>query len=214
MPFDWGYRGGVSLATGWLAGSLGGGRLIIIGQLADTGEVKVFSSGSALDAGPALYLRSPSQHGHGAKFKEMASLKPFNGPGAVRVATTSTTSGAHLLVSGMSAPAETSVLKYDLVRPGPQAKTAELRRLGRSPRPAVLSRRCWAVTDSSRRSRLELKALLPSAAGACRPETRGRSGTVGQMATTNECRSRWLQATATKSTQKPQQLRRVAGVLC
>jgi FtsP/CotA-like multicopper oxidase with cupredoxin domain len=143
MPFGGNYRSGVSLATGWLAGSLGGGRRIIVSQLADAGEVKVFSSGSALDAGPALYLHSPSQHDHGATFKEMASLKPFNGQGAVRVATTSTTSGAHLLVSGMSAPGETSVLKYDLVRPSPQAKAVELRRLGqvtstRSSQPALL----------------------------------------------------------------------------
>jgi len=143
MPFDWDYRGGVSLATGWLAGSLGGGRRIIISQLADGGEVKVFSAGSALDAGPALYLRSPTQHDHGAKFKEMASLKPFNGPGPVRVATTSTTTGAHLLVSGMSATGETTVLKYDLVRPNPKAKTVELRRLGqvtsaKSSQPALL----------------------------------------------------------------------------
>lgn len=131
MPFGKDYRGGVSLAAGWLAGSLGGAKRIVVGQLADTGQVKVFTAGSALDGGPSLYLHSPSQHGHGAIFKEMASFKPFNGPGGARVATTSTTTGAHLLVSGMATPGgEASVVKYDLVRPSPQAKTAELRRLG------------------------------------------------------------------------------------
>ena len=130
-PFGKEYRGGVSLATGWLAGNLGGAKRIVVGQLADTGQVKIFSGGSSLDGGPAMYLHSPTEHGHGATFKEMASFKPFAGAGAARVATTSTTTGAHLLVSGMSKPgSETSVLKYDLVRPTPQAKTVELRRLG------------------------------------------------------------------------------------
>jgi len=144
MPFGKDYRSGVSLATGGIAGPLGGAKRIVVGQLAGTGQVKVFSAGSALEAGPALYLHSPSHHDEGVRFKEMASFKPFNGSGAVRVATTSTTTGAHLLVSGTTAPAgETSVLKYDLVRPSPQAKTVELRRLGqvysgRSPQPALL----------------------------------------------------------------------------
>ncbi len=131
LPFGKDYRAGISLATGWLAGSLGGAKRIVAGQLAGTGQVKVFTGGSALDGGPSLYLHSPAQHGHGATFKEMASLKPFGGPGPVRVATTSTTTGAHLLVSGVSASGgEVSVVKYDLVRPTPQARTAELRRLG------------------------------------------------------------------------------------
>src|SRR5262249_46363061 len=34
LPFDKEYRGGVSLATGWLAGSLGGAKRIIVSQLA------------------------------------------------------------------------------------------------------------------------------------------------------------------------------------
>src|SRR5262249_29157776 len=88
MPFGKDYRGGVSLATGWLAGPLGGAKRIVVGQLDKAGQVKVFSSGSALDGGPPLYLHSPSHHGQGATFKEMASFKPFNFPGAVRVATT------------------------------------------------------------------------------------------------------------------------------
>ena len=42
MPFGRAYRGGVSLATGWLAGSLGGAKRIIVSQLADKGSVKIF----------------------------------------------------------------------------------------------------------------------------------------------------------------------------
>ena len=41
-PFGDSYRGGVSLATGWLAGTLGGAQRIIVSQLADHGSVKIF----------------------------------------------------------------------------------------------------------------------------------------------------------------------------
>jgi hypothetical protein len=130
-PFGNDYRGGVSLATGWLAGSLGGAKRIIVSQLADKGSVKIFSSGSALDGGPSLYLQSPLHHDHGANFREIASFEPFGGSGGTRVATTSTTSGANLLVSGIAPGAtNTSVLKYDLVRPNAQATTLGAVRLG------------------------------------------------------------------------------------
>ena len=79
MPFGNDYRGGVSLATGWLAGTLGGAKRIVVSQLADNGAVKIFSSGSALDGGPSMYLQSPMQHDHGAHFREIASFKPFDG---------------------------------------------------------------------------------------------------------------------------------------
>ena len=36
---------------------IGGAKRIIVSQLADRGSVKIFSSGSALDGGPSLYLR-------------------------------------------------------------------------------------------------------------------------------------------------------------
>ena len=78
-PFGNDYRGGVSLATGWLAGSLGGAERIVVSQLADAGTVKVYSSGSALDDGPAIYLHSPSEHGHAPTFREIASFNPFDG---------------------------------------------------------------------------------------------------------------------------------------
>jgi FtsP/CotA-like multicopper oxidase with cupredoxin domain len=130
-PFGKDYRGGVSLATGWLAGSVGGAKRIIVSQLADKGSVKIFSSGSALDGGPSLYLQSPLHHDHGANFREIASFEPFGGSGGTRVATTSTTTGANLLVSGIAPGAtDTSVLKYDLVRPNAQATMLGAVRLG------------------------------------------------------------------------------------
>jgi FtsP/CotA-like multicopper oxidase with cupredoxin domain len=130
IPFGKEYRGGVSLATGWLAGSLGGAKRIIVSQLADRGSVKIFSSGSALDGGPPLYLHSPLHHDHGAHFREIASFEPFGSAGT-RVATTSTTTGANLLVSGIAAGStDASVLKYEFVRPSPQSTTLQAVRLG------------------------------------------------------------------------------------
>jgi hypothetical protein len=121
MPFGLDYKGGLSLATGWLAGSLGGAERIVVGQLAGPGAVKVYSSGSALQGGPAMYL-APAEHSPIVAFTEMASFTPFDGGSGVTVATTSTTSGADLLVSGISSQDNTAqVLKYQLVRPNADA---------------------------------------------------------------------------------------------
>jgi hypothetical protein len=130
-PFGNAYQAGVSLGTGWLAGSLGGAKRIVVSQLAGDGTVKVYSSGSALDGGPSMYLHSPLQHSHGADFREIASFNPFNGASGTRVATTSTTSGANLLVSGVSWPDMVArVLKYELVRAHDRAARLEAVRLG------------------------------------------------------------------------------------
>jgi hypothetical protein len=131
IPFGKDYRGGASLATGWLAGSLGGAKRIIVSQLAGSGSVKIFSSGSALDGGPSLYLQSPLHHDHNVRFREIASFEPFDGPAGTRVATTSTTTGANLLVSGVAAGGtDASVRKYEFVRPNAQSTTLQAVRLG------------------------------------------------------------------------------------
>jgi hypothetical protein len=53
-----------------------------------------------------------------SEFTEAASLQPFGGDTGVRVATTSTTIGADLLVSGFSQEDNaTQVRKYQFVRP-------------------------------------------------------------------------------------------------
>ena len=130
-PFGSDYRAGVSLSTGWLAGSLGGAKRIVVGQLAEEGAVKVYSSGSALDEGPAMYLHSPTEHGHGAAFRAVARFNPFAGASGVRVATTSTTAGASLLVSGVSLKTrDARVHKYDFVRSKEQPTLLEAVRLG------------------------------------------------------------------------------------
>ena len=144
IPFGKDYRGGVSLATGWLAGSLGGAKRIIVSQLADGGSIKIFSSGSALDGGPSLYLQSPLHHGHDASFREIAGFEPFGESGGTRVATTSTTTGANLLVSGVASKGtDASVIKYDLVRPNAQSTTLQAVRIrevwsGKGSSPAIL----------------------------------------------------------------------------
>jgi hypothetical protein len=143
LPFGKDYKGGVSLAVGWLAGSLGGAKRIIVSELSGTGMVKAFSSGSALDGGPAMYLSNPSMHDHSAVFREIASFQPFAGSTGTQVAATSTTAGANLLVSGASSPGQ-RIPKFDFVRPSPTANMLELLPLGqvlslRGSRPLVLA---------------------------------------------------------------------------
>ena len=78
-----------------------------------------------------MYLHNPLHHDHGAQFREIASFEPFGGSGGTRVATTSTTTGANLLVSGVGHEAtDASVTKYDLARPNPQSTTLQAVRLG------------------------------------------------------------------------------------
>ena len=123
LAYDESYTGGVSLSTGWVAGQEGGAKSIITGQLAGDGTVRVWSAGSRLDGQPAMYTHSPDQHSGHVMFRQTASFNPFTGgaPG-VTVATTSTTSGADLLVSG-AGPQGAEVVKFGLARADPQANT-------------------------------------------------------------------------------------------
>jgi hypothetical protein len=124
LAFDPSYTGGTSVAAGWVAGPEGGAQSIVTGQSAGDGTVRVWSSGSRLDGQPAMYLHSPN-HDMALDFTQIASFVPFagapGGPG-VRLATTSTTIGADLVVSG-GASGGAEVRKYTLSRPDPAAKT-------------------------------------------------------------------------------------------
>jgi FtsP/CotA-like multicopper oxidase with cupredoxin domain len=113
MPFGDGYRGPISIATGWLAGQYGGAEAITAGQLSGSGTVKVFSTTTALQGAPKMYLHSAMMHEMASDFSEIASFQPFAGASSVRVATTSTTIGADLLASGGSADAQ-KIEKYRL----------------------------------------------------------------------------------------------------
>jgi hypothetical protein len=130
MPFGMDYRGGLSLATGWLTGPLGGAETIVTGQLAGPGEVKVYSSGSRLDGGPQIYL-ARADHPPIATFNEIASFRPFDGGAGVSVATTSTTMGGDLLVSGLAAGStDAQVRKFQFVRAYPEAVRLDAKELG------------------------------------------------------------------------------------
>src|SRR3981081_1589427 len=84
----------------------------------------VLSPHALLDGHPGIYLLSPNHHAADIKFDQIASFEPFTGgtPTGVTVATSSTTSGADLLVSGNGANG-TEVRKYGLARPAPEATT-------------------------------------------------------------------------------------------
>ncbi len=115
-PFGNDYKDGISLATGWLYGQLGGSKRIIVGQLTGRGEVKVFSTGSAIQGGPKDELKSPVEHGEPPEYAEDFSFVPFDGKSGVRVAATSTTMGADLLVSG-AAGDTAKILKFEIAPP-------------------------------------------------------------------------------------------------
>jgi hypothetical protein len=134
LAFDPTHLGGVSLTTGWVAGAEGGAQSIIVGMLDAPGTVRTFSAGSALDAGPALYLQSPSDHSQHVTFAQTSEFTPFDGSaaGGVRVATTSTVTGADVLVSGLSADGSSSeVRRYALSRAKSTATTLTPTLLGR-----------------------------------------------------------------------------------
>jgi len=116
MPFGSGYRGAVSLATGWLAGQYGGAEAIAVGQLGGKGTVKMFSTTTALQGAPTMYLHSAMMHELESNFSVVASFSPFGAKSGVRVATTSTTIGADLLASGVR-DGRLQIQKYRLVWP-------------------------------------------------------------------------------------------------
>lgn len=125
------YIGGVSLATGWVAGQEGGAQSIITGQLAGDGTVATWSAGSRLDGAPVFYTHSMSgQQGH-VMFRQTASFTPF-AAAPVTVATTSTTVGADLLVSG-AGPQGAEVVRFGLARGEPQANTLSANVISRLP---------------------------------------------------------------------------------
>ena len=79
LAYDDTYTGGVSLATGWVAGAEGGAKSIITGQLGGDGTVRVWSAGSRLDGEPAMYTESPGHHSDAIDFAQIASFAPFPG---------------------------------------------------------------------------------------------------------------------------------------
>jgi hypothetical protein len=78
-----------------------------------------------------MYLRSMMAHNHTVDFTEAASFTPFGEGSGVSVATTSTTTGADLLVSGVSADdGNVQIRKFQLVRPSPDAGMLDAKQIG------------------------------------------------------------------------------------
>lgn len=128
MPFGASYRGGTSLAVGWLAGSYGGAQSIVAGQM-NGSDVKVYSSGTGMMGAPAIYLKDPQMHDYEVGFAPIATLQPFGNVRGVRVGTTATTEGADLLVSGERTNGNMEVLKFRFTRATPTAHWMKARRL-------------------------------------------------------------------------------------
>ena len=123
LAYDENYKDGVALSTGWVAGDESGAMSIITSQLAGTGTVRVWSTGSKLNRQPGMYLESPNHHEENIEYSEIASFAPFGGPtpGAT-VATSSTVYGADLIVAGTT-PTGQEVRKYTFERPAKDATT-------------------------------------------------------------------------------------------
>jgi hypothetical protein len=98
-------------------------------QLAGPGKVKVFSSGSALQGGPAMYL-APADHSPIVAFSEMASFTPFDGGAVVTVATHEHDARRRPAGELLARDKTAQVVKYQLVRPSPQATNMLVKKLG------------------------------------------------------------------------------------
>ncbi|GMU53159.1 MAG: hypothetical protein AMXMBFR33_23050 [Candidatus Xenobia bacterium] len=135
LAFGADYKGGVTLASDWMSAGEGGAQTIVVGQRAAPGEVRVYSSGSALDGYPPMYNQSPTHHEGPLAFRSVFRFRPFEGTGGVAVATTSTTAGADLLVRGAA-----EVRKYQLLRAQSKATSLSARLLARfdSPGPGTV----------------------------------------------------------------------------
>ncbi len=96
LAYDRSYKGGVSLACDWLSAAVGGAQMVVTGQRSGSGEVRAFSTGSALDGFPEMYTQSPTHHSGPVSFRKVLEFAPFSG--GVAVATSSTTDGADLWI--------------------------------------------------------------------------------------------------------------------
>lgn len=137
------YKGGVSLATGWVAGTEGGLNRIIVSQLTGA-RVKVYSTGSRLQGHPKDYIMPVTDYSAGDPYTAMADFvwvdnRPEQAHnltlvGGLTVAASSTARGAWLVVAGTFE----KLAEYE--RPGPPHSYSMVFRtdLGRSSPDAVL----------------------------------------------------------------------------
>ena len=99
--FESDYTGGVNVATGWVAGQLGGFSRIIAGKQSGASTVSVFTSGSALTGHPEMYLMPADHYAMQVEFALAARFDAFPGStSGVDVTTTANPRSADLIVSG------------------------------------------------------------------------------------------------------------------
>jgi FtsP/CotA-like multicopper oxidase with cupredoxin domain len=121
LAFEESYRGGVNIATGWVAGEEGGFSRIIAGKSAGSSEVSVWTTGSRLEGHPELYVMPVTGHADMATYTQAARFEAFPGStSGVDVTTAATPRGADLVVSGRSGQ-RAAVAAFDLRRPSIRA---------------------------------------------------------------------------------------------
>jgi FtsP/CotA-like multicopper oxidase with cupredoxin domain len=121
LAFEESYRGGVNIATGWVAGQDGGFSRIVAGKSSGSSEVSVWTTGSRMEGHPELYVMPVTGHSDMATYAQAARFEAF--PGAttgVDVTTAATPRGADLVVAGRSGGAP-AVAAFDLRRPTAKA---------------------------------------------------------------------------------------------
>lgn len=116
LAFERDYTGGVSIATGWVAGDLGGFSRIIAGKKSGSSTVSVFSSGSALTGHPEMYLIPADHYMSMSAYEKAGEFEAFPGStSGVDVTTAANTHSADLVVSGLDGGVPT-VQRFDLVQ--------------------------------------------------------------------------------------------------
>lgn len=122
--FSGGFRNGLRVATGWVAGREGGFSRIVLGEATNGNRVAVFTSGSRLNGHPKMYITGDNinGHSHGGMFVKAAEFETIPGARGIDVATAAHPASADLVVSGSSGGRPT-VTVYDVLRPSEQAST-------------------------------------------------------------------------------------------
>ncbi len=130
--FESDYRGGVNIATGWVAGELGGFSRIIAGKQSQASTVAIFTSGSALTGHPQMYLMPANHYMVMPAFAEAFSFEAFPGSTTgVDVTTAANPRSADLVVSGTQS-GKPVVKVFDLLRKQKKSTTLTARLLSES----------------------------------------------------------------------------------
>lgn len=132
LAFESGYRGGVNVATGWVAGKLGGFSRIIAGKQSGASTVSVFTSGSALTGHPEMYLMPADHYMVMPEFERAAQFDAFPGStSGVDVTTSANPRSADLVVSGID-DGKPTVQRFDLFRKKAKDTTLTVRPLAKT----------------------------------------------------------------------------------